>query len=328
MSSVANKQKQDQAQLNARVKQSAESYTGSAQVALRLEKDLQKVVELALCEDLGIELKDDLQPLLFNEHLLEADVTSSSIVAPGARARALMIAKAQGVVAGLEVAKTVFRTLDPECKVEFLIKEGFEVTTAPTNLARIEGNARALLIAERTALNLIQRMSGIATVARTFAVKAADFGIAVVDTRKTTPGLRTLEKYAVQVGGAANHRYGLFDAILIKDNHIKIAGSVTGAIKLARQKHPKMPVEVETTCEADIAQALEENAEKILLDNMTPDQVRQAVNQIDKRSIIEVSGGVNARNFDSYLIEGVNAISIGALTHSVRSMDISLDIEV
>jgi nicotinate-nucleotide pyrophosphorylase (carboxylating) len=239
------------------------------------------------------------------------------------------------VVAGLEVAKFVFRTLDPDCKIQFLCAEGEEIVAAPHPIAVIEGNARAMLIAERTALNLIQRLSGIATTAHKFAVQAREKGIAVVDTRKTTPGLRTLEKYAVQAGGAANHRYGLFDAILIKDNHIRVAGGVSTAIQLARRHFPDMPVEVEAANFQDIDEALAEKAEKIMLDNMTPEQIKQAVALIDQRRgdgmhrpLIEVSGGVNADNFASYLIDGVNAISIGALTHSVRSMDISLNIEV
>lgn len=310
-----------------RIKATADAYTGGTEVSKRFSKDLERTVLLALSEDTGVELPLD-SAAGVGSLLRSLDVTTSAIVPADATAKAVMLVKAPGVVAGLDVAEFVFRTLDPNCTFTALVKDGDEITNHRTPIARIEGNARAILLAERTALNLIQRLSGIATVARKFSAKARPLEIAIVDTRKTTPGLRTLEKFAVQVGGAANHRYGLYDAILIKDNHIRVAGGITPAIQAARTAQPGMPVEVETATLAQVEEALLQRAEKIMLDNMTPEMIMLAVRLINGRSLIEVSGGVNESNLASYLIPGVDAISIGALTHSVRSLDISLDIEV
>jgi nicotinate-nucleotide pyrophosphorylase (carboxylating) len=309
-----------------RIKATADAYTGSAEVAARLENDVRSLVLSALAEDLGARTAANSPETL--AQLLDGDITTASIVPPDARAQAVMLAKAAGVIAGIDIAAEVFRMLDPTIEIELLAKDGAEITAPPQPIARFKGNARAILVAERTALNLIQRMSGIATVARRFAERAAEFGIAIVDTRKTTPGMRTLEKYAVKLGGAANHRYGLFDAILIKDNHICVAGGIVAAVDRARAAHPDKPVEVEVANKIEVEQALAAGAEKIMLDNMTADQIREAVTIIGGKALIEVSGGVSWDNLDDYLISGVDAISVGALTHSVRSLDISLDIEV
>jgi nicotinate-nucleotide pyrophosphorylase (carboxylating) len=319
---------EDAAIMQKRVADTAAAYTGGPLVDKHLADDIRRCVLIALCEDLGLDWLSVLQFASLPAEVLELDLTSRSTIPANAKAKAVMLAKAPGMVAGLPAIEQTFKLLDPQCTVKFACPEGAAITRTPARIAHIEGNARAMLIAERTALNIIQRLSGIATLAQRFSCKAIPLGIAIVDTRKTTPGMRTLEKYAVKIGGAANHRYGLFDAILIKDNHIRVAGGITAAIKQARAANPQMPVEVETATLDEVAEALEQQAEKIMLDNMSPDLIRQAVAKINGASLIEVSGGVNADNLDSYLIKGVNAISMGALTHSVRSLDISLDVEV
>lgn len=309
----------------------ARAYEGDKEVAERLEKDIDRAALTALYEDLGIELESpgaEPQSAVAPELLTAMDVTTAATVDPSARARAVMIAKSEGVIAGFDAAFRVFQLVEPDVQTKALCQEGFLLLRTPHRIATIEGSAVALLIAERSALNLLQRLSGIATVAHRFAEKAAPHGIAILDTRKTTPGLRTLEKYAVKVGGGVNHRYGLFDAVLIKDNHIRLAGGIVPAIKRMREAEPEMAVQVEVATFDELNQALSVQAEKIMLDNMNPEQIKEAVELIAGRSIIEVSGGINYENFDDYLIDGVDAISIGALTHSVRSLDISMDIEV
>lgn len=309
----------------------ARAYEGDKEVARRLDTDIDRVARTALHEDLGIELESSTlaSSAAFSPEVLQAmDTTTNATADPGARSRAAIIAKSQGVIAGLSAAFKVFQLLEPDVQIRKLCAEGVLLQRTPQRIATIEGSARALLVAERSALNILQRLSGIATVTHQFASKAAPLGIAILDTRKTTPGLRTLEKYAVQVGGGVNHRYGLFDAILIKDNHVALAGGVIPAIQKARASEPEMAVEVEVTNLDELNQALSVNAEKILLDNMSPQQIKDAVRLIAGRSVIEVSGGINFDNIDDYLIEGVHAISIGALTHSVRSLDISMEIEV
>jgi nicotinate-nucleotide pyrophosphorylase (carboxylating) len=190
----------------------------------------------------------------------------------------------------------------------------------------VQGPAQVLLVAERTALNLLQKLSGVATATREYAKLANPHGIQILDTRKTTPGMRLLEKYAVRCAGGTNHRTGLFDAILIKDNHVSIAGGIKQAIQQSRAKYPNRPVEIEVERLDQLTEALDAKAEKILLDNMTPEQIKEAVRLTGGKAFLEVSGGVNLSNLSTYLIEGVNAISTGAITHSVRSLDISLEI--
>jgi nicotinate-nucleotide pyrophosphorylase (carboxylating) len=307
----------------------AHAYRGEREVTERLEQDIERIALTALYEDLGFELSAALnEERLTAEELVSMDVTGNATVPASARARAAFMAKSEGVVAGLEAAFRVFQLVEPDVKTKALCQDGTVLHRIPQRIATVEGSARALLVAERSALNILQRLSGIATVARQFAEKAAPLGISILDTRKTTPGLRTLEKYAVRIGGAVNHRYGLFDAVLIKDNHVCVAGGVSAAIKLVRQAEPELPVQVEVTNLRELEEALREKAEKIILDNMAPEQIRDAVAMASGRSILEVSGGVNFDNIDDYLIKGVDAISIGALTHSVRSLDISLEIEV
>jgi nicotinate-nucleotide pyrophosphorylase (carboxylating) len=231
------------------------------------------------------------------------------------------------VLAGLPIVERVFHLIDPSVRVTSLVEEGTSIEQLPQVVAKIEGPARALLTGERTALNFLQRLSAVATRARTFSQITAESGIQILDTRKTTPALRAFEKYAVRVGGGTNHRFGLFDAILIKDNHVAIAGGVANAVRLARSKYPNVKLEVETTTLEEVREAVGEKPDVILLDNMRPEMIREAVAIIAGSSFVEVSGGVNLTNITDYLIPGVDAISIGALTHSAGSIDISLEIE-
>ena len=264
-----------------------------------------------------------------SEDLSDAgDITSLATVPADATARAQVIVKQPGIIAGLDIMARVFETVDPSTQFTKLAVDGDELNEVPFVCAQIQGPARAILTAERTALNLMQRLSGIATVTKKFTRLAVQQGISILDTRKTTPTLRALEKYAVLVGGGVNHRFGLYDAILIKDNHIAIAGGITNAIVLCQKQHKELPIEIEVKTLEQLQEALSIGVEKVMLDNMTPEMIAQAIDIVDGRSFIEVSGGINEQNFEQYLLPGIDAISIGALTHSVRSLDISLDIEV
>lgn len=271
---------------------------------------LQEVVCQALREDVG-----------------RGDVTSELVVEPTRQARGFFLAKANGVLAGLCVAETVWRSLDPAAHFEREAQEGdrFE---AGRRLASVTGRARALLTGERVALNFLQRMSGIATMTRALVARVAGTRVRILDTRKTVPLLRPLDRYAVRVGGGYNHRSGLDDGILIKDNHIVIAGGLSAALRTARAKSPHLlRVEVEVKNMAELDEALAENAEVILLDNMTPEAVRLAVERVQGRARLEVSGGITLENIGRYAETGVEYISIGALTHSVKALDISFELE-
>lgn len=304
----------------------------TATMPLAMQLEITRIVHTALAEDLGIS-PATVAKLAGTQALTDFDATTAATVPPNAKGSGQFVLKQPGTIAGLAIALQVFETVDPSIQFEAAVAEGTSFTEVPQVIAKVKGNARSLLVAERTALNLIQRISGIATATKQYADKAAPHGIQILDTRKTTPGMRMLEKYAVRTGGGTNHRIGLFDAILIKDNHISIAGGVTQAIEKVRTKFPGRPLQVEVTNESQLHEALAMKAEKIMLDNMTPDQIKSAVTLVDDaargntRSFIEVSGGVNLSNIDSYLLKGVDAISIGATTHSVRSLDISLEIE-
>lgn len=280
----------------------------------RLEvKDIKPVVKQALEEDIG-----------------KGDITTEAIVEPRRWAKAYIELKEKGVVAGLPVAREVFFMLDKKVHFRPKVQEGIKAR-AGIVIAEVEGSAKAILEGERVALNFLQRLSGIATAARQFEDLVYVHNVDVLDTRKTTPGLRVLEKYAVKLGGGENHRFGLFDAILIKDNHIKIAGSITAAVqKVAAKYKGKFSVQVEVSSLQEIKEVLNlEGVNKILLDNMGPGQIKQAVKLVkDAKSNleIEVSGGINEKNIVTYAKCGINYISIGALTHSVRSLDMSLKV--
>jgi len=274
-------------------------------------------VNAALAEDLG-----------------RGDITTRSTVRPGIVARGNFLAKQDMVLAGLEVADTVFSTFNPHVQIESTASDGEEVKAGKV-FARVTGDAQLLLSAERTALNFLQQLSGIATVTRQYVNAIEGTKAKIVDTRKTTPGLRMLEKYAVTCGGGHNHRLGLDDGVLIKDNHIALAGGVTEAVRRAREAVGHLhKIEVEVANHDQLREALQAKADIIMLDNMTPEQVRQAVAIInehepnDRRTLTEASGGITLANVRAYAEAGVDLISIGALTHSAPAVDISFKIKV
>lgn len=264
------------------------------------------------------------------EDLGRGDITTQATVSRNTNARGRFIAKEAMVVAGLEATEAVFSTLDQEQQLEAFVSDGDEVEAGKV-IARTAGFADVLLAGERTALNLLQRMSGIATATRAYVRAIEGTGAQIVDTRKTTPGLRMLEKYAVQAGGGRNHRFGLDDGVLIKDNHIALAGGVGAAVRKARESVGHLhKVEVEVSSEAGLREAIEAGADILLLDNQTPEQTRELVTVargLSDRVTLESSGGIVLENVRAYADAGVDLISIGALTHSSRAMDISFKIQ-
>lgn len=270
-------------------------------------------LDIAIREDLGC--------------LDQRDITSSALVAGERVATGSLYCKQPGVIAGLDIFTYALKKFDRRISVTPTVSEGEWVDQAAQCIATFRGPALSLLSGERLALNLLQRMSGIATVTKKYVDLAHPFSIQIRDTRKTTPGLRIFERQAVAAAGGTNHRFGLFDAILIKDNHIKIAGGIEAAIDTLKNTHPDLPIEVEATSLHEVQAAVDRNVHTILLDNMNPTMVRRSLAIIQGRAFVEVSGGINLSNLKDYLIPGVNAISIGALTHSAPSVDISLEIE-
>jgi nicotinate-nucleotide pyrophosphorylase (carboxylating) len=261
-----------------------------------------------------------------DEDVRSGDVTTAATVPAQARARAVISQKAPGVIFGLEIAEEVFRALDPETRFSRQVSEGQWREAGP--VLEIEGQARAILTGERTALNFLQRLSGVATQAARYVGAVEGTGATILDTRKTTPGLRDLEKQAVAAGGATNHRAGLYDAILIKENHAALAGDVAEAVRRAREAAPELPVEVECRSLEEVARAFEAGAGspgfKLLLDNMSTDQLRQAVQLVNGRAKLEASGGVTLETIGEIARTGVDFISVGALTHSAPALDLSL----
>jgi len=269
------------------------------------------LIDLALEEDAGL-----------------GDVTSRAIFPARHRSKALIEAGHDLVVCGLDIAARVFARVDPNLKVRLTAKDGDRVKRGGVVL-HVSGPTVALLTAERTALNFIHRLSGVATQSRKYAAAVTGTGVRVVDTRKTTPGWRALEKYAVRCGGCCNHRSSLGEHVLIKDNHIAAAGSLTKAVKLCRAEAPHgAKIEVEAKTLAEVKEAVQAGAEVILLDNMSPAQVRNAVAVIGGAALIEVSGGVRYETIRDYALPGVDVISIGALTHSAPAADLSLTLPV
>jgi nicotinate-nucleotide pyrophosphorylase (carboxylating) len=273
-------------------------------------RDLAEVVGWALAEDLG-----------------EGDVTSAATVPDAARARATITQKQPGVISGLEPALLAFRMLDGTVTAEQAAPEG-QWREAGSVVLVVAGAARALLGAERTALNFLGRLSGIATFSARAVAAVEGTGAQVLDTRKTTPGLRALEKQAVAAGGATNHRHGLYDAVLIKENHIAIAGGITAAVRAARAGAPGLALEVEVRDPREIEEALAAGAPRLLLDNMSLDQLRAAVAQVAGRAELEASGGVTLETLRAVASTGVNFVSMGALTHSALTLDLSLILEL
>jgi nicotinate-nucleotide pyrophosphorylase (carboxylating) len=277
-----------------------------------MDPETLELIDRALAEDVG-----------------DGDATTEATVDAGARAEGMITQKEDGVISGIPVAMAVFHRVDPELHVEALCGPGMSRGPGAAVLA-VEGSARSILTAERTALNFLGRLSGVATATARVVQKVRDAGgtAQILDTRKTTPGLRRLEKRAVADGGGINHRAGLYDAILIKENHIAAAGGIARAIARAREARPDLPLAVEVRDGDEIDMALDAGAPRLLLDNMTPDEVRAAVARVAGRATLEASGGVNAETVLVYAtIEGLDYVSMGALTHSAPALDLSLALE-
>jgi nicotinate-nucleotide pyrophosphorylase (carboxylating) len=272
------------------------------------------------------QLIDELIDLAFAEDVGDGDHTTLSTIPADAMGRQKLLIKEEGILAGVEIARKVFDRFDPELKMEVFIKDGAHVKPGDVAFV-VEGKVRSLLQTERTMLNIMQRMSGIATMTNIYQSRLAGLKTKVLDTRKTTPGMRLLEKEAVKIGGGENHRIGLFDMILIKDNHVDFAGGIANAVKSAKDycaatgRNLKIEVEVRNTEEID--QALAAGVDRIMLDNFTPERTRAAVEHIAGRTEIESSGGITLDTLRAYGECGVDFISVGALTHSVKGLDMS-----
>lgn len=269
---------------------------------------LRQIIKNALDEDVG-----------------SGDITTNSVVPKDIKVKAVIVASEEGVVCGLSVAKEVFKIFDKDVKFEIAAKDGKKVKKNMV-LARITGKARTILTCERVALNFLQRLSGISTLTNKFVQKARPYGVKILDTRKTMPGLRFLEKYAVKAGGGQNHRFGLYDGVLIKDNHIKIAGCAANAVRLAKKKYPHDRVEVEAQNLKEVKVAIGTEANIIMLDNMGLKDLKKALRMINGKYKVEVSGGINLKNVREVAKLGIDYISVGALTHSPKGLNISLDI--
>lgn len=280
-----------------------------AKVPAGLEKYTERVVDAALSEDAG-----------------SGDVTTTAIVSPSQRGSAVMVAKESFVLAGLFVADRVFKHIDPKVSFSPFFKDGERVRKGQS-IAAVSGRLSSILTGERVALNFLQRLSGIATLTAGFVKKTEKTGATILDTRKTTPCLRPLERYAVRAGGGQNHRFGLFDSVLIKDNHIEAAGGVAVAIARARAGVPAGSlIEVEVTGQRELKEALSAGADIIMLDNMSVERIRKALKLIAGGALVEASGSINIDNVGRVARTGVDFISVGALTHSVRSVDISMKV--
>ncbi|MDP3508745.1 MAG: carboxylating nicotinate-nucleotide diphosphorylase [Candidatus Melainabacteria bacterium] len=304
----------------------------STKITAQLQEELiEKLLDLAFLEDFGSINEDPEQPF---------DLTTSATVSPKLKTSAEILLKEPAVVAGLPFLARVMERLSKDVTIELLVADGTYIEAVnPVVVAKLSGPAQAILKGERLALNIMQRLSGIATQTRRYTNLASPKGIAILDTRKTSPGLRVLERYGVRAGGGSNHRFGLFDAILIKDNHLKIAGGVKPALEATAKflkTHPHLQMSqllsVEVSDLDELQAALDLGAKRVLLDNMNPEDVRQCIQKISDNSkantneyFVEVSGGITLENLNGYLINGVNAISIGALTHSARNIDLSLE---
>ena len=266
-----------------------------------------------------------------NEDIQTGDVTTQAVIRDTVLGKGKFLVKANGVIAGLNVAANVFEMVDKEIDFKILIPDGKKVKTGDI-VAEVEGKASSILTAERTALNFLQRMSGIATLTNNFVEKIEHTKAKILDTRKTIPGLRLIDKEAVRLGGGKNHRIGLFDMFLIKDNHIEIAGSITSAVESCRnfqqKKNSQFKVEVETKNLEEVKEALACNVDIIMLDNFNNDLMKEAVLLIDGKCLVEASGNINLDNVKEVSEAGVDFISVGALTHSVNALDISLEVEL
>lgn len=259
------------------------------------------------------------------EDMGHCDITSEYTIPENHRSKAVFVAKGSFVLAGMPFAEEVFHILDRECEFTVFFHEGATVKKGDI-IAGINGRTWTLLSGERVALNILQRLSGIATVTNAFVAKVKGTGAKIVDTRKTTPGLRFMEKYAVRMGGGTNHRFGLYDGILIKDNHIEAAGSIAAAVKAARKAYHLSRIEVEVENLKDLDEALKAKADVVMLDNMTTDDIKEAVKAAKGKALIEASGNVTLNTVRAIAETGVDLISVGALTHSAPAADISMKI--
>jgi nicotinate-nucleotide pyrophosphorylase (carboxylating) len=270
---------------------------------------IEQLIRCALEEDIGA-----------------GDITTLSTVSRDAQGKGLFRAKRDGVVAGLVLIEKVFSFLDADVEVRCLASDGDAVKQGAI-VAEAQGPVRALLMGERTALNFLQRLSGTATLTRRYVEAVKDFPCKIIDTRKTTPGFRTLEKYAVRMGGGTNHRLGLYDAALVKDNHIVAAGSIAGAVEKVRRQAPFMAkIEVECSTLAQVREALDARADVIMLDNVNPKEMAEAVRVINKRAWVEASGGITIETLREVAATGVDFISVGALTHSASALDFNMKV--
>ena len=271
--------------------------------------DLSEVVQLALKEDIR-----------------DGDV-NAMLVAENTVAEARVIAREAGVICGTPWFNEVFAQIDPDLKIDWLVKDG-DLVEADQILVKLTGRARTLLTGERAALNFLQTLSATATESRKYADAVGNLDITILDTRKTLPGLRLAQKYAVRIGGCQNHRIGLYDAYLIKENHIFACGSITAAVKQAREQHPNLPLEVETENLNEVAEALSAGADRIMLDNFDAETLRKAVAQIDGQAEIEISGGIGLADLENLDLSGINYLSSGALTKHIRALDLSMRIQL
>ena len=274
-------------------------------------RSIDPLIELAFAEDIGI-----------------GDITTESTVPPSQRGLGTILTETEGVIAGLPIAQRVFEKLDPDLDFHMLVTDGDRIESM-TPIATVAGSAKSILTAERIALNFLQRLSGTATLTARFVAATAQYDVKIIDTRKTTAGWRTLQKYAVRVGGGHNHRFGLYDGVLIKDNHIVAAGGVAKAIEQARASVPQtLKIEVEVETLDQVAEAQTAGADIILLDNMPVSLMKAAVGEIDKDILTEASGGITLDQVEAVAATGVNLISVGALTHSAMPLNIRLDLEI
>ncbi|MFA5806103.1 MAG: carboxylating nicotinate-nucleotide diphosphorylase [Melioribacteraceae bacterium] len=272
------------------------------------KKEVDRIISFALKEDIG-----------------SGDITTNSIIAKDKKSSAYFYAKENGIVAGLAIAKSVFKKIDKKIVWKNFVQEG-EKVGAGTKIAMVKGSYRAMLTGERTALNILQRISGIATLTSKYVKQIESTKARILDTRKTVPGLRLLDKYGVKIGGGKNHRFGLYDMVLIKDNHIKAAGSITSAVEQVRKNlKGKFRIEVETTNIDEVRETLKCKADIIMLDNMNIEMMKEAVRIINNRIKVEASGNIKSDNVLDVAETGVDFISIGTLTHSVKALDISMN---
>lgn len=261
--------------------------------------------------------------LAYAEDIGDGDITTNNLIDQREKRRAQLVAKEEGIIAGLPVAEMVFKKFDSNLEWKELLPDGSQVKPGDI-IAEFEGNYRALLTGERKALNFLQRLSGIATYASLCMKEIEGTNVEILDTRKTLPGYRYLDKYAVRMGGASNHRFGLYDMVMIKDNHIKVAGGITQAVEAIRKRVPKsIKIEVETTTMDEVKEALAADVDIIMLDNMSSTMMKECVKVINKRAKIEASGNMTQKRIRKVARTGVDYISIGALTHSVKALDIS-----